>query len=242
MITARLSVLDVRLRSRAVPLPRRYPARVRPFIGTLLVALALLVAPDARAAGPYPPPSSGSGSVDPSRISRGQCAVFSGNGFSPGETIRISDDGVAIGVTTATADGRFQYRYCPSDEARLGRHVLKAEGLLSGLVVTATVVITGISQSRPQPGGQPGADGQPGLDGQPGVVTSPAAVSGPPDVRGSGPGDVPDVSGSAGEGASSLRLLPLLVGAGVVTLVGCLALLLLLLAARRRRPEEVVPA
>jgi hypothetical protein len=125
--------------------------RARLVVSVLLVLLAVLVGPAALAAGPYPPPSSGSGAVTPSRIQHGECATFTGDGFTPGEAVTVTDDGTRIGVTVADSQGRFSYRYCASSEARTGRHVLGARGSVSGMYVTAVLVITGVKQTASQP-------------------------------------------------------------------------------------------
>jgi hypothetical protein len=124
--------------------------RARLVISALVGLVALLSGPAALAAGPYPPPSSGSGSVTPSRIQHGECATFTGNGFTPGEPITITDNGTRIGVAVADSQGRFSYRYCPGFEAKTGRHVLGARGTVSGLYVTAVVIITGLKQTASQ--------------------------------------------------------------------------------------------
>ncbi|HUR13617.1 MAG TPA: hypothetical protein VM097_03900 [Mycobacteriales bacterium] len=133
--------------------------RARLVVGLLLALLALLGGPAALAAGPYPPPSSGSGQVDPSRIRHGECATFTGDGFTPGEPITITDNGTPIGTVVADSQGRFSYRYCPTSSARPGRHVLGARGSVSGMYVTAVVIITGVKQSASQPAAAQGTNG-----------------------------------------------------------------------------------
>lgn len=176
--------------------------------------VALLFPSAVNAAGPYPPPSQGSGRVDPSRIQAGQCAVFSGDGFAPATTVAITDNGVSRGTTITTSSGTFSIRLCYATNAKRGRHNLAGTGMGAGgstLTVTAFLIVEGVRQSASNPGTQPGG----------------APVSGP------------GVGGNSGGGVSgglpftgSLDLLALAL-AGLVTVF--LASLLLLLVPRRRR-------
>jgi hypothetical protein len=150
--------------------------RARLVVSALGALLVLLSGTAALAAGPYPPPSSGSGAVTPSRIQHGECATFTGDGFTPGETITITDDGTRIGVAVADSQGRFSFRYCASSEARTGRHVLGARGSVSGMYVTAVLVITGVKQTASQPVAAPATIS----GGGGGAATGPLAFTGLP--------------------------------------------------------------
>ncbi|MCU1622047.1 MAG: hypothetical protein JWL79_892 [Frankiales bacterium] len=79
-------------------------------------------------AGDYPPASDAQGTVSPSRIKAGECAVFSGSGFQSGAVITVTDNGAARGTSTAQGDGTFSKRLCFGADAAPGRHVLKGTG------------------------------------------------------------------------------------------------------------------
>ena len=145
------------------------------------LALAILAAPLAFA-GDYPPVSDAAGNVSPSRITAGQCAVFSGDGFNPGVTIAVTDNGQSRGTSTADSTGVFHKKLCYGAQTPAGKHVLKGTGdapdrpattsaarawgssLLRApaaeatvlRTVTATLVIEGISQSTPGKEHNPG--------------------------------------------------------------------------------------
>lgn len=153
--------------------------RSRRVIHGLLVVLALVLGPAALAAGPYPPPAAGSGTMDPGRIGQGECATFAGDGFAPGETVTITDNGRPVGTTTADDRGRFSYRYCASSATRPGRHVLEATGATSGRSVSAVVIVTGVEQSAPRPVSGPALAGDGGGGGQ-GSAGGPLAFTGFP--------------------------------------------------------------
>jgi hypothetical protein len=88
------------------------------------VVLVLCVAGGAPAmAAPYPPsPDPGTGVVSPSG-----CAEFSGDGFAPGATVRISDNGASVGSAKADNSGAFTYGKCGS--TKCGAHHLVGSGL-----------------------------------------------------------------------------------------------------------------
>ena len=109
----------------------------------------------AAAAAPYPPPATGSGKVAPSRVKQGHCTTFSGDGFAGGSSLRISDDGTFYGTTSTSTKGDFSAPVCFANDAKIGDHVLSAEGPNAQVapsdpadrVVTATVTVTGVEQS-----------------------------------------------------------------------------------------------
>jgi hypothetical protein len=122
-------------------------------------------------AGDYPPASEAQGTVSPSRIKAGDCAVFSGSGFRSGAVIAVTDNGAARGTSTAAGDGRFSKRLCYGADAAPGRHVLQGTGDAAATAapaaarqaffrtaaaeaaqqrtVTAVLYIEGVSQSGP---------------------------------------------------------------------------------------------
>jgi hypothetical protein len=120
-------------------------------------------------AGDYPPSSDAQGTVSPSRIKAGDCAVFSGSGFQPGAVVAVTDNGAARGTSTAAGNGTFSKRLCFGADAAPGRHVLKGTGDAAATAaaarpaffrtavaeaaqqrtVTAVLYIEGVSQSGP---------------------------------------------------------------------------------------------
>lgn len=119
--------------------------------GAALV-LAVVTAPLAYAAD-YPPPSNGQGTVSPSRIAAGECAVFSGGEFAPGAEVAVTDNRDARGTATADADGTFQKTLCYAASTPPGRHVLKGTGAsghgatAAKRTVTAVLYVEGVSES-----------------------------------------------------------------------------------------------
>lgn len=151
------------------------PRRVLALGAALLVFAATPTV--ALAAGPYPPPSSGSASVNPSRIKAGQCTSFSGDGLAAGVPVAVRDDASAAGSTTADKRGAFRLRLCFGTDARTGQHVISGSGQSpegTPLTVSAVLTITGVEQtgSGPNAGNAAAASG-PGADV---VVAEPAAV------------------------------------------------------------------
>lgn len=128
----------------------------------LLLGVGLLSAfQPARAAGPYPPPSTGHGWVDPSHVKVGECVIFSGDGFAPGALVEIRDNGKPVGVTHAGPDGVFHFKVCFAFGDARGRHVLTGTGLGADgrpLTVSAVVIVEGIRVSAP-PGEGVSGDG-----------------------------------------------------------------------------------
>jgi hypothetical protein len=122
-------------------------------------------------AGDYPPASDAQGTVSPSRIKAGECAVFSGSGFRSGAVVAVTDNDAARGTSTAAGDGTFSKRLCYGADAAPGRHVLKGTGDAAATAapaaarqaffrtaaadaaqqrtVTAVLYIEGVSQSGP---------------------------------------------------------------------------------------------
>jgi len=215
----------------------------------LLAAPAVALTP-ATAAGPYPPPSSGSASVNPSRIKAGQCTTFSGDGFAPGASVVVRDDGVPAGSATAGRNGAFRLRLCYGTDARTGQHVISGTGRTPegpAQTVSAVLTITGVEQSATgSPGGQSGgavSGGQSsgavrgGTDGPGAVVSAPQAVG----VEGLGPAPRPDRSGSGDlvdEGLSFTGRGGLIAFLGLAVALVASAWWLLLLGRRRNRKRE----
>jgi hypothetical protein len=199
--------------------------------------LALLGTGVAQAAGPYPPPSKGTGHVEPSRIKVGECAVFSGDGFAPATVVAVSDNGASRGTATTNEDGEFSKQLCYPSNAQRGRHDLVGSGTGSDgqpLSVYAMLIVEGVSQSAGNPGTHPGGapNGNPG--GGPHEVNG-GAVEGPPASDG---GSSP--SAPVGSENSGTRLL--LLGVAALGFAFLASLLLLLLARRRNRRGEDDPS
>jgi hypothetical protein len=197
--------------------------------------LALLGTGVATAAGPYPPPSKGTGRVDPSHIKAGECAVFSGDGFAPATSVAISDNGVSRGTTTTTASGTFSIQLCYATNATKGQHQLSGSGTGADgnpLTVYATLIVEGVRQSAANPatqtGGQAASAGSTG--GSSPVIGGTSGAVGAPADGGSSP------ASPAGSQSSGTRLLAL--GLSAVGFAFLASLLLLLLARRRRRPQN----
>jgi len=212
--------------------------RVRVTLAMLAGLVAFgLVAP-ALAAGPYPPPPKGTGRVEPSRISVGQCAVFSGDGFAPATPVTISDNGVVRGTTTTSAQGTFSFQLCYPSDAQKGRHDLAGAGTGAGggpLTVYAVLTVTGVKQSPGNPSTQSG--GGPSTSTTGGTTTDPEAVNGTTGALAEGP-VVNEGSPTVPVGTenSGTRLIALgLTGLGFAFLA---SLLLLLIARRRRRRDD----
>jgi hypothetical protein len=119
---------------------------VRPYrILSLLIATAtaLLIAPAAAHAEPYPaePPAS---TISDATVTDGGVITFSGRGFLPGETvsISISYEGSAAAQAamsvTASEDGTFSVQLTLS---QVGTATLTAVGLTSGVTVTQMVEV-----------------------------------------------------------------------------------------------------
>lgn len=87
-------------------------------------------------------PAQGNGRVSASRINPGDCVTFSGDGFAPGSSVSITDNGTSVGTATANAAGTFSTQVCISV---LGNHVLRGTGQTIGgtsRVVSARVVVS----------------------------------------------------------------------------------------------------
>ena len=119
------------------------------------MALAVLLAVPAAAKAPYPPPSDGQGSANPSRVKQGNCTTFSGDGFAASTLITMTDDDRAAGTTSADKKGRFSAPVCFARDARVGQHVLRGWGRSGSTAadapaehrVSAVVTVTGVEQS-----------------------------------------------------------------------------------------------
>lgn len=120
--------------------------------GILAVVTALaLTSGTAALAAPYPPPSDGQGTVDPSRIKAGECTTFSGNGFLPETTISYSDNDAPRDTSRAGLDGTFSHKMCFSNSTKPGKHVLRATGTgndTNPRTVSAVLTVQGVSQSH----------------------------------------------------------------------------------------------
>lgn len=209
-----------------------------------VLAGTLLLSGSALAAGPYPPPSKGTGHVEPSRIRVGECAVFSGDGFAPLTTVAVSDNGASRGTATSNLDGEFSKQLCYGSNAKRGRHNLAGSGAGSdgsALTVYAVLIVEGVQQSASNPGTAPGgaagsaAGGTTGDSAVPSIITggTTGAVEAPVPVDG---GSEPTASPAAENSGTRLLLLGL-TGLGLAFL----ASLLLLLIARRRRRDDDAP-
>ena len=154
------------------------------------LALALLSGPAALAAD-YPPPSDAQGTVTPSRIHAGECAVFSGGAFEPGTEVAVTDGKESRGSATADGDGTFDKELCYDASTPPGKHVLKGTGDAARSngkrTVTATLTIEGVSQSKPAKGSAGKSHGQAlpqddsqlaGYTGDTGALALAAAVGG----------------------------------------------------------------
>jgi len=196
--------------------------------------LALLGTGVAQAAGPYPPPSKGTGRVDPSHIKAGECAVFSGDGFAPLSPVAVSDNGVSRGSTTASSSGTFSIQLCYPTNASKGRHNLAGSGTGADgnpLTVYAVLIVEGVRQSASNPATQTGGQAASGdsTGGSPVIGGTSGAVALPAD-GGSSP------AAPVGSESSGTRLLAL--GLSAVGFAFLASLLLLLLARRRRRRDD----
>jgi hypothetical protein len=215
---------------------------LRVVVSAAVMGVVVLLGPVVHAAGPYPPPpaSGGQGQVDDSRVEAGECVIFSGDGFKPGTTVTIRDNGKVVGTAPVAADGTFSKRICFDTDAKPGRHTLTATGVATDgrpLTVSAVVFVTGVSQrpgsgpgSGPAPGtGAGAATGSPTPVATPSPGSTPEETSSPAPVPGSGPQASPDTSG--------MGLTGWLIVLGLFALLALLSGLLLLLG-RRRRDEE----
>jgi hypothetical protein len=221
--------------------------------------VALMPVGVAAAAGPYPPPSSGSASVNPSRIKPGQCTNFSGDGFAPDTALSIADNDVPKTTTTSDKNGKFKIRMCYSTDASKGEHELSATGTGSQgdpLRVSAILTITGGEQSNPSTNGSqdvsaPGssstgsssAAGGSTSAGAPGTANPGTTVT-TLDASEAVPGSLPrTASGALAGGTSALPFLDLdgLAALGFMTALTALTVglcMLLLVMERRRRQQR----
>jgi len=204
----------------------------------VLSGALLLSSSVALAAGPYPPPSKGTGQVEPSKIKVGECAVFSGDGFAPFTAVAISDNGEAAGTATTNGDGTFSHQLCYESDAKKGRHDLAGSGTGADgqpLTVYAVLVVQGVNQSANNPATQPGGQAatSDGTGGSSPVIGGTSGAVGAPVDGGSSP------AAPVGSESSGTRLLAL--GLSSVGFAFLASLLLLLLARRRRRPDDNPP-
>ena len=114
------------------------------------LAMVLLTAPIAAAAS-YPPPSDNNGTVTPSRIQAGECAVFSGGGFEPLSAVAVTDNNESRGTAQTDEQGSFAKELCYDVTTPAGQHHLKGTGDKAGnggrRTVTAELFVEGVSQS-----------------------------------------------------------------------------------------------
>jgi hypothetical protein len=200
-------------------------------------SLALLGTGVAQAAGPYPPPSKGTGHVEPSRIKIGECAVFSGDGFAPLTTVAVSDNGAARGTATTNANGEFSKQLCYPSGSKRGRHDLAGSGTGSDgqpLTVYAVLIVEGVSQSAGNPGTHAGGGPNQSSGATPTEVNGGAAEA-PPATDGGTSSTAP-----VGSENSGTRLL--LLGVAALGFAFLASQLLLLLARRRNRREDDAPS
>lgn len=213
----------------------------------LLLVAAFLASGIASAANPYPPPSSGSGRVDPSRIRLGECAVFSGDGFMPGGAVAVEDNGSSAGGAIADPEGRFSKRLCYGTDDKPGRHVLTGTGSASAggsLSVSAVLIVEG---GRRYAGASDspttGADGNAAAPGS-GSVEQPVGITEPGAVAGPGPGADDNVRAPlSGDNTGAWRLAAGVFLVAAALLASCWLLLLLRRDRRSRRSRaETQPA
>ena len=175
---------------------------MRQALAVLLGLLVLLGGGAAPAlAEDYPLPTHGQGKVDKTRVVAGECVIFSGDGFKPGTPLTITDDGTEVATTTADANGEFSTQVCFSTTARLGRHVLMAEGIgANGAArdVTATTTVVGASSTRPPPGGSTGGSGTGTGTGTGGIGNGSGGVG-----NGTGTGNGTGGNGTGGNGTGT---------------------------------------
>jgi hypothetical protein len=215
----------------------------------------LLGAGPALAAGPYPPPSKGTGHVEPSRIHVGECAVFSGDGFADRTTVSISDNGTSRGTAVTNDEGEFSKQLCYPQGSQLGRHDLAGSGTGSEgdqLTVYAVLIVQGgpggssdsAVEGTTSGSGTGSGTGTGTGGGNQATVDEGSAVTNPDSAAttggsSSGTSGATDASSSSGVFGSGLIAIPAL-GIGIALA----ALLLLLLYKRRRdngRDEPDVP-
>lgn len=118
----------------------------RKLLGLTALTMLLSLALGAPAQAQYEP-EVGNGTVTKSQPKKGECITFSGDGFLPGTTVTITDNGANLGTATAGADGGFDFEYCASV---LGVHILKGDGAdndggTRSVVATVTVLGAGLS-------------------------------------------------------------------------------------------------
>lgn len=179
--------------------------RARGLLVAMSLGTGLVVGPVALAAGPYPPPSEVSGSVDPNRIKAGECTTFSGRGFKARTDIAVADDGAPRGTTRTDDAGTFRMELCYPTDARAGEHTITGTGEIPDAgtsptalsrfllpsasaaevrTVSAKLIVTGVAQSDPGGGTGGGSTG----GGSTGGAASPTGGGGslqdPPSDRG----------------------------------------------------------
>jgi hypothetical protein len=121
-------------------------------VGFALAGLGLVAGGGVAAADPtnYPANEAPSVSVSDADVAPGETVTFSGEGFTPGEAIRLEVLGATGEVldsflTEADEDGRF------SEGVKLtgvGVYTLRATGLESGNVASLTVTVAGVTDSN----------------------------------------------------------------------------------------------
>ena len=207
-------------------------------LGAVMAGGLLLGAAPALAANPYPPPSKGTGTVTPSHIKVGECAVFSGDGFAPAATVAVTDNGASSGSAVTDVNGQFSKQLCYTSDAKKGRHDLAGTGRGSQgdtLEVTAVLIVEGARQSASNPttaqGGAPA-----GRSSGPSSPST-AVVAGETSGAVQEPPAEPQAGGLAPVDSSSSGLRLLALGAGGLAFAILASLLLLLISRRRRRDE-----
>lgn len=145
-----------------------------------LVTVLVLMTGTGAQADCYPPNAGhGAGRVDKTRVAPGECVVFSGNGFRPGSTVTVADNGAVVGTAEANASGEFSERVCFGASTTPGQHELTGTGPDQGgdcapgsgngngtRTVRATVFVLGESVVAPPGGGNEEPRGEaPGVGG-----------------------------------------------------------------------------
>jgi hypothetical protein len=129
---------------------------------------ALLAAPLAASAAPYPLPTHENGTISRTQCSAGDKVVFSGSGYAvngPGSSrqrLTVTDNGKKMGTTPVGDNGAFSYSFTIRSNTPIGKHTYVARGKGANTAdrdTTAVCYVTGITQSAGQPVSTDGAGG-----------------------------------------------------------------------------------
>jgi hypothetical protein len=78
--------------------------------------------------------------ISPAVVAVGESVTITGEGFQPGETVRITANGADVGDTDADGDGHFSETF-PVEEVEAGTYDFRAEGMESGRSADASVEV-----------------------------------------------------------------------------------------------------